>query len=635
MKLLQEMARRVKEVGRLRKAWFTTFNLSFDLLETHILPVLVGCDVPRTAAQYEAIQVQLGEENIDVRVFCDTRTVRTEARKRTSVPVHRIDFRSAGLIGDETRFAVGYFHPKVIYLEGENGAVIGAGSANLSTDAWGKNRECFHFQVIRDSNNLREIEGFFRRIHQWAGVEEGMLPLQVAGTDQFDTEAGWAFVSSLSEQSFLRRLLGANESLEQNLTVWSPYFSDDLGQLVQLIKDSYPLGKLRLVPDIKDWSPQSGGRMRVSESSAKALLEAGSEFWRDILFLKASPVNPRFSHAKLWHTSHRIGIGSWNFTGPALGLGSKSNVEAGIVLQRTVDPSGLERMPDPVQCAMGQAELEKESLDLLALNAPAVAIRVLFDWKERAWEWVCVPLGWTIKNAQLRLPKMTVELSERLTGRVAAPLGFRLVERHVAVDFLRDGTQESELVWVEERNAQERPPGGFETLDSLFVELLQNDPGKALEGDRIVFAGDEEEADDGDAVTSHAAAATNISYFRMFAGMRQARLRFGADSVMNPDTLRRRIHVEPGCLVELYQKVMEHCEGSDAKQSSMSGVARWFWYTELQLVIIAACGAAERLESDLISDLKTMAESVSNFAHELEPEPDLLSKIRFALEKME
>lgn len=635
MKLLDELRRQIDAVGPLRKAWFTTFNINFDLLETWILPLLAGCDTPKSAAGYGEIQSRLfgdagDTQTLDVRVFCDERTLRSSMRKRTSVPVHGIDFRRAVLTDDETKFKPGLFHPKVIYLEGTKGAVIGAGSANLSIDAWSRNRECFHFEALRDESNLAEVMKFFQRIHAWAGVQ-GDVVLDVPVRS--DAKVDWAFVSSLSRRPFLERLLESGSG-RQDLTVWSPYFSEDLARLLAGIAEVAPgPGKISLVPDIKDWVRETAGRMRISQGNLDALVKSAvpHEFLLDDGFLASCTDKPRFSHAKVWHTAQRVGIGSWNLSFAALGLGGEFNVEAGFVLDRHLEKGKLEVMQDPSQFVMGDDELTRERASLEALELPAVAIRVAYDWKDCEWSWVCAPLDQNLSNVLLRIPGVdAIDLESRpqeprLSG--APPLK----DRFVSIEFHRNGQPGSQAVWVEERNCQERPLGEFESLDSLFVGLLQSGPGQSLEGDRFVLVGEDLE-DDETSMKDTPLACNTIGYFRMFAAMRRARLRFQDEDATDPDVLRRRIRVEPGCLRELHAKVLDHCrERVGEGASPMSPTARWFWYHELGLVheaALARCDGRDLLKDEVVA----MREEAEHLASPLTPDAPLRGIIRRAVE---
>lgn len=169
MKLLDALQEIVEGIGPVRKAWFTTFNLNIDLIESYIAPVLMGTDFPKAPDEFESLQQQLfpvdGEPPIDIRVFYDIRTPPRDKIKKTSIPLYGVDFRSPRLTQREKKlFREGFFHPKVIYLSGDGGEFIGTGSANLTIDGWGKNRECFTFQKLHGRSNRSDVYSFFKRI---------------------------------------------------------------------------------------------------------------------------------------------------------------------------------------------------------------------------------------------------------------------------------------------------------------------------------------------------------------------------------------------------------------------------------------------------------------------------------------
>lgn len=56
MKLLQELKRKVTGMGPLRRAWFTTFNLDIEFLETFVLPATIGAEPPRNRIEFEQLR---------------------------------------------------------------------------------------------------------------------------------------------------------------------------------------------------------------------------------------------------------------------------------------------------------------------------------------------------------------------------------------------------------------------------------------------------------------------------------------------------------------------------------------------------------------------------------------------------
>lgn len=169
MKLIQELKRKVTGMGPLRRAWFTTFNLDIEFLETFVLPATIGAEPPRNRIEFEQLQQGLTEKGTDVRVFCDQRFIDTNRIKRTCIPIHAIRPDRVSQRFSERSL----FHPKVIYLEDVNGRrVVGAGSANLTLSGWGRNLEAFVFREVESLANYREIRKFFDGLWNAADIED-------------------------------------------------------------------------------------------------------------------------------------------------------------------------------------------------------------------------------------------------------------------------------------------------------------------------------------------------------------------------------------------------------------------------------------------------------------------------------
>lgn len=223
MKLLAELAEQVSELGTLRRAWFTTFNLDMQFFEKHLLPVLVGAEPPRSQVDYEALQKAVVDSGLDLRIFCDQRMMGRQ-NKRTSVQTYGLSPLKMGFSKQSL------FHPKVIYLEGEDRrAILGAGSANLTTSGWGRNQEVFAFQKVASDEQRKQIRNFFRNIFTAACDDE----VPESDLTYWDEEKDWAFIHSFDHR-FLSMLM--SDSPEE-LVVWSPYFSGDLADLVTRIQE--------------------------------------------------------------------------------------------------------------------------------------------------------------------------------------------------------------------------------------------------------------------------------------------------------------------------------------------------------------------------------------------------------------
>ncbi|PLK23983.1 hypothetical protein C0V72_07215 [Porphyrobacter sp. TH134] len=230
MKLLHELKRKVTGMGPLRRAWFTTFNLDIEFFETFILPAVIGSESPRNRIEFEQLQQELTEKGTDVRVFCDPRFIDTNRIKRTCVPIHAIrPDRLSERFGERS-----LFHPKVIYLEDDNGRrMIGAGSANLTLSGWGRNLEAFVFREVESLANYREIRTFFNGLWDAAGIEDDVGKLRARRKAAKSNEK-WRFVHSLQDQSFAAQLLGGAEV--SDIVVWSPYLPHVEGQFTGAVR---------------------------------------------------------------------------------------------------------------------------------------------------------------------------------------------------------------------------------------------------------------------------------------------------------------------------------------------------------------------------------------------------------------
>jgi len=306
VKLLDAFRQQVRVLGPLRRAWFTTFNLGIPFFETHVLPELLqgDADPPANRMDYENMQLQLAERDIDLRVFCDLRMMEADQLKRTALPVHGVLPRRLGLegFGPES-----LFHPKVIFLEDKDGRmVLGAGSANLSVSGWGRNQEVFCFHTVSNNKQYQQIKRFFEPLFVGAGLSKELgVRRQFKGDDE-----GWRFAHSFEGESFLELLLADTQA--ERMTVWSPYFSLDLAGLIE---------KIRILADRKiDFAivPDRVGNRHVRTKWSAAMgemLDKGGLAFHDRPSPRADEIE--MTHAKLWLAQGRrarLAVGSWNCT---------------------------------------------------------------------------------------------------------------------------------------------------------------------------------------------------------------------------------------------------------------------------------------------------------------------------------
>ena len=380
MKLLAELQKWVAGMGALRRAWFTSFNADVEFIETYVLPATLGANVPRNRLEYEQLQQELADKDIDFRVFCDPRFLEVNRVKRTCIPVCGV--RPARAL---ERFSeASLFHPKVIYLEDDCGKrVIGAGSANLTLAGWGRNLEAFQFFEVTTYENYREIRRFFEQLCLAADIR-----CELGDRRNFIAEReNWRFVHSYQVEPFPKQLLAGARNTD--LAVWSPYLARDLARFIgrlQAVAGTEGL-RLHLVPDRIE-----GKYVRTEWSKELSQMKADG---RLTFYDSCAARHPstELCHAKLWKLPGKLAVGSWNFTGPGSNSlrddrgnwSRENNVEAGFIIEdrhNWRDVCGRKLDLGAADCATPEL-LDKESLVVDPL--PPFDLHVSFDWHAQAY----------------------------------------------------------------------------------------------------------------------------------------------------------------------------------------------------------------------------------------------------------
>jgi hypothetical protein len=593
----EEQVRLLRERGPLRRAWFTTFSLNVGFLEGYLLPILAGEDRPRAALEFDNLQAALYPADgpgMDLRVFYDVHTLSRDTIKRTSVPLYGVDFRTAQLDPVEEGYRSALFHPKVIYLEGEGGAVLGAGSANLTVDGWARNRECFHFETLRGRENRAGLRRFFQRIHAWCGLADSFT--MPKGPHVEPSPRGWRFSSSLSDESFTDLLFRGGS--DRHLAVWTPYLAKDPPALAEILEQRHGLNGLCLVPSLRD-----DQRLPMRPEHAEAFLARGTG--RDLRLERDFDHATRFSHAKVWLTGDHLALGSWNFTQSAVGLNPrKRNVEAGFVLfgEGGRLPGGLERLADPFDGTCDTDKLQEEATAWeAAMEPPEVPVVVRFDWSTRTWNWSLPEADlWMRLQPELVLPAWEgpptrVDLRQMPEGMLVVQAhGFHLKGRTVEVRFVKGGQPRTQAVWFLELNPDERPVAVYDSWETMIAGLMERNPDRPSKGLKALGEGAQDlESDLALEDPERGDEAESVSYFRLFAAMAGARRRLG-EKAMDSRTLRRRVYSEPGSLVEIVEVACRRLE----HRLDPSPVFRWFLVQELRTLVKVARKRWKELNPD-------------------------------------
>lgn len=588
MKLLDSFRDQLKTLGPLERAWFTTFNVGIPFFETHVLPVLLAADPPVNRMDYENMQLQLAENGIDVRVFCDMRMMEADQVKRTAIPVHGILPRWLGRFDQES-----LFHPKVIFLQDTSGRmVLGTGSANLTISGWGRNQEVFIFRSVSDNEQYQEIKRFFMPLTKASGIDIGKTfnRRRFYGDDR-----DWRFVHSFEKVNFLQQLLPDTD----RLTVWSPYFSRDLAAL--LAKISSFAGKDLKYIIVPDRVHQRSVRTEWSPAIAK-LMKDGVVSFHD----RPSPRsdNIEMTHAKLWLASGRLArlaIGSWNCTEPGCASFDRSNIEAGILLSvaRTTCITGPQLFLKEGDFGSEQL-LEDEALQVDSYPLP-FELQVSFNWERRVYE----VRGQLHKESgggcyTLRLPGVRDQIPLHWKTRRSEGVWPLIRVEHEVPDneaLLGDHCYE---VWqggqlefrglVQESDTVHRRAQGYDSLKDLLDDLINGVEPKTSTKARLRPVLQHDDLTDNEPATPVTDPSGSLTYFRLFHAFEQLRKRLLDATKM--EELEKLLFVYPGSVQELVGKVSTQISASDG-----NAVFNWFLSQEAGTLYRGALQAYARLRA--------------------------------------
>jgi hypothetical protein len=572
MKLLTELKRQLAELGPLKRVWLTSFNLSIEFVETHVLPALLDNSKPPVGRMdFETLQLDLLERDIDVRIFADKRMIHRSDRKRTAIAVHALTPRQ---LHDFSFSADSLFHPKVIYLEDKDGrAVLGTGSANLTVSGWGRNQEAMLFRKVATQVQSEQIKAFFKPL-LLASNDDAPLRL---GKEYWGADQSWEFVHSLAGRPFLDRLLPDDVTVRK-LGVWSPYFSGDLASFLDALRSArkQPGLSVQIVPDLLE------GRVRTRwQKAMEQQLQSGHLSFHPNQI--ARHPNSEMCHAKIWVTATQIAVGSWNCTGPgsnilapgADGI-SYNNIEAGILLRQASNLSGL--MGEAWKMSRSNFSTQ-EQLDEQKLEVPEELpfdIAVDFDWKEQIYtvsiDWIDTKReGYTLILPDVTLAQPVAPL-KRLPLKIAVTDPKHLLTNHYFV--VRNGANDVYQGIINQTFLEQRRIDGYASLDELLDSRIPNRQGNCGDGD-TVLRGEKSDGDgdgDGDLVPPPATVHSS-SYFRLFRAMETF-----AGEIKNAkslDQLERNLFVRPGCLAELREKIVERASAGET-----GTVYQWFLVLE-------------------------------------------------------
>ncbi len=579
-KMTDALKQQVQDLGTLKYAWFTSFNLNVDFFERHVLSTLLEMDPPRSRIDFELMQQKLNGSvldnrkagpSIDVKVFADQRMYDANDVKRTAIEVYGVAPVSMSDVRKSRLDKSSLFHPKVIFLQDDQGkAILGVGSANLTQSGWSTNQEVFSFHPVECAHQAEAIRRFFKPLFTVNAIEHRFTfgkTLRKA-----PSPSDWYFVHTFlntkrdsEHTSLLGHLLNAPNTKE--LVVWSPYFPRDLAGFIDRLRSIHPSEELtvHLIPDLVE------NKLRTEWSSS--LNDQIND--QQLRFYK-NPVQPdersELCHAKVWMTEHTLAIGSWNFTAPGSNIALEEgesghvNIEAGVVFKNTLPLANV--LQDPLTIGeehfMESVELNAHALEVVDLLP--VDLKVEFDWKTLDYHLTAkqVDERQTLRDVKVHLPDISDPISLTFSdeknafenSEIFVNEPSELLINHT-YELVINGDQRSRG-FIVESNTLMRRVEQFESLDEIFDCLiagqqLVNHPNSSLR--EAILNNDHDlliEQEAGSLGSQSAPSA--LSYFRMFQAMNEYERRI---ELLKSDVMIEQYgFVIPGCLIEMKNRIV-------------------------------------------------------------------------------
>lgn len=617
IKLYQHFTSFLKGRSRIKVAWFTTFNLSISFFERYMLAALANTDYRslRSLKDYEALNQRLfGEEAeaINIKVFHDFRAMRPEVKKTsvTTVGINTEEF--------DSKFRNGVFHPKVILIvdEEDNGWVI-TGSMNLSMSAWITNSECVAIKKIEDKRNAKQIVEFFSGLVKADEDNSLLKELDLKWQGELNEESNWIFQHSLSGPKFLDQFALDNKILH----VWSPYFSDDVPEII----DSTFL-KAKVVQIIPDHSEKD--EVKISKEVVDKLCQN-----KRVEFFKAQIDYGAFKpmvHAKVWLTEDRLGIGSWNFTYAGLNLtNGRSNIEAGII--QSITPTEYQQILDssslsPKYSIKGtdQNTLHEERRQII--QDWTMSCEILADWELYRFSARFLE--------SIDAEKFFVELpgfDNRIPLKMLT-IGFSFKDHYRSVLKDRifsvfDDSVEGKKVFmgiITELKASERPSIGFESINDLIRAWSDGKPENKDGNHDLNYSNDMETGDElQKSIEERLKGDYSQAWFSMFLAFEQMKMRL-EDAKDNPKELRIIGFKIPGSVIQLRDHLVMLKEFHSNKQSQLTDPYLWFLIEEGNQIV--------SLYNELIKDELTI-ESIDQISITSSVDTEQLAKWMSVIKK--
>lgn len=497
MKLYLEYTNAIKKIGKINRAYFTTFNIDSEFVEKYILPPLLNEDIPDNKFSLEDLNLSLMKKiKPDIKFFYDVNML-LSYEKRTLVEFHPILVTS------------GFFHPKVIYLEGADISYLFVGSGNLTYSGWGKNIEAFKVVEITNNENLRnQVLNFYDEVFNMAGLKINRKTKRKA---IYDNKIDFVYSARQDSSSWFLKNLNLNSSLQ----VYSPYFSDDLDNLFTS-EQFQGLSTIDIVPDLI--------------GNVKIRLKLLPEDPRISFYVNKKPDNVSINHSKIWISEKKYAIGSYNCTEAAL---FGKNVEASLI-EEFNDINDF-KLLSKNKIIPQNAESDEEMDEVPGIKKFKAIYRLVANWELRTLKFYEVISSVDIKNIKILLPSLSETVSHKELDNflsIKKEQIFRALIKNknfIVKDEKNELLFEGFIVEIEATQSN-RVSLQAETLDDIFLSFQdEKNPtsGKSLDRKNLNFDNADEQT------YNKKSSQNNLNYFNMFNGFKNLNSKF--EEMQNKD----------------------------------------------------------------------------------------------------
>ncbi len=496
IKLYRHLEQELLKIGKLKRAWFTTFNLDISFFEKYILTAVLGSSYLnlKIPQDYESLNESLANdlsdldgEKVEVKVFYDFRALMHTGRpKQTTIPIYAIDVKELNS-KNKLRFNDGVFHPKVCLFESYKGEFwLLVSSANLTFGGWSKNRESFFLEKITESDTATEVSQFFQAVSKpFSELKNNQLFKELKNKKNFSEEtSNWQFNSSFSEKKFLEHILPKNTS--PFLRTWSPYFAKDLDQLLKTHFSGFEQLEIVTYKNINN-------KIRITQEAYMACLDIES------LTFKQEKLHPSalesLVHAKVWLTNSILAIGSWNMTKSGMNISEthNNNLEAGVIIQLNEDDfaevmkhANVSNLTAPEHYKEEELENEKDGL----LNSFTLTADVLINWDKLIIELTHPSYESLIENIDQSTTICLPGLGKVPIQHLKEGISFRQSTKSFLMDRYFEIENDGKILfsgYLRESGLSNRPTHRFETLDDYLKGWVLERPEDKKELHRLNF----------------------------------------------------------------------------------------------------------------------------------------------------